>query len=152
MNHVFAITPAGVKPLWLLAPVGILLLGIALLPAESAYGANAARFEVLPAGLRLRGDIYGRLIPAAAIRGGAARLVNLRAERAYAPRWRTLGIAVPGYRAGWFRLVNGEKALLYVTDGTRVVYVPTRAGYAVLVSPREPERFLAELRALAPGS
>jgi hypothetical protein len=66
--------------------------------------------------------------------------------------WRTLGIAVPGYRAGCFRLVNGEKDLLYVTDGARVVSVPTRAGFAVLVSQQEPVRFFAALRPLAPGS
>jgi hypothetical protein len=28
------------------------------------------------------------------------------------PTTRTIGTAIPGYRAGWFRLVNGSKPLL----------------------------------------
>ena len=41
------------------------------------------------------------------------------------------------------------KALLYLTDRTRVVYVPTREDYTMLLSSHEPERFLAALRAEA---
>ena len=57
-----------------------------------------------------------------------------------------------GYRAGWFRLRNGEKALVYVTDPSRVVYIPTTEGYAVMVSPHEPDAFLAAVRSVAPAS
>ena len=32
------------------------------------------------------------------------------------PGLRTMGTGLPGYRAGWFRLRNGEKALLYLTE------------------------------------
>ena len=53
---------------------------------------------------------------------------------------------MPGYRSGWFRLRDGEKALLYVTDPTRVVYVPTTEGYSVLLSVAEPDVFLSSLR------
>jgi hypothetical protein len=57
-----------------------------------------------------------------------------------------MGTGLPGYRAGWFRLKNGERALVYLTDDRRAVYVPTTAGYSVLVSPGEPDQFLAALR------
>ena len=56
------------------------------------------------------------------------------------------GTGLPGYQAGWFRLRNGEKALVYLTDRGRAVYVPTTAGYSVLLSPAEPDAFLAALR------
>jgi hypothetical protein len=56
-----------------------------------------------------------------------------------------MGTGLPGYRAGWFRLRNGEKALLYLTDANRAVYIPTTAGYGVLFSPVDPEAFLAAL-------
>ena len=53
---------------------------------------------------------------------------------------------------GWFRLKNGEKALVSLTDRHRAVYVPTSRGYALLVSPAEPDSFLAALRRVAPAS
>jgi hypothetical protein len=56
---------------------------------------------------------------------------------------------MPGYQAGWFRLRNGESALLYLTDRTRAVYVPTELGYSLLLSPSDPERFLEAIRSAA---
>ena len=62
-----------------------------------------------------------------------------------------MGTAVPGYRSGWFRLANGEKALLYVTARERVVHVPTTEGFCLLLSVSEPERFLEHLKRVAPA-
>ena len=72
--------------------------------------------------------------------------VNFALTPPLEPRLRTLGTGLPGYRAGWFRLRNGEKALLYLTDESRAVYVPTTAGYSVIVSPQDPDAFLAALK------
>lgn len=150
MTETFSIVPGNVRMLWLALPLLLVILGAGALLAYSLSSARTARFEVSAAGLRLRGDLYGRLVPAAVIRADAARAVDLGAERALAPAMRTMGTAVPGYRAGWFRLRGGERALLYVTDPSRVAYVPTTAGYAVLVSVADPAAFVASLqRALA---
>lgn len=153
MTDVFPIVPAAARTLWIL--IGVLALvfaGILGLVVASAQGATKARFELSADGLRIRGDLYGRLIPASSLQGGAARVVNLRTERELAPRIRTMGTAVPGYGAGWFRLRNGRKGLLYLTDRTRAVHVPTSEGFDLLLSPQEPDRFVARLRAIAPGS
>ena len=40
---------------------------------------------------------------------------------------------------------RGEKALVYLTDWSRVVYVPTDGGYALLLSPTDPDGLLAAL-------
>jgi hypothetical protein len=45
-------------------------------------------------------------------------------------------------------LRNGEKALVFVTDPKSVAYVPTRAGYSILVSVAEPARLLEAVRAI----
>ena len=45
-----------------------------------------------------------------------------------------------------FHLRNGEKSLLYLTDRTRVLYLPTDQGHSVMLSAQEPERLLAALR------
>jgi hypothetical protein len=63
-----------------------------------------------------------------------------------------MGTGLPGYRAGWFRLRNGEKALVSLTDTHHVVYVPTSRGFALLLSPAEPDRVLAAVRRVAPAS
>jgi hypothetical protein len=151
MTESFAIAPGGGRPLWLLVPIGLVLLGAFALLVASLGGARTARFEVSPEGLRLRGDLYGRLIPAERLRSELARRVDLRTERALAPRTRTMGTGLPGYQAGWFRLANGEKALVYLTDPARAVYVPTHEDHAVLVSPGDPDRFLAALQRLTPA-
>ena len=59
-----------------------------------------------------------------------------------------MGTSFSGYQAGWFRLRNGDSALLYLTDRQKAVYVPTIDGYGVLLSPSEPETFLSALNAL----
>jgi hypothetical protein len=56
---------------------------------------------------------------------------------------------LPGYHAGWFWLRNGDKALLYLTDRSKAVYVQTTEGYGVMVSPSEPEKFVAALNRIA---
>ena len=150
MTETFSIVPAQIKgTLAILVPVAVLLLAILLVLGVTVRGSQATRFEVSPAGLRVRGDLYGRLIPAATMRGRLARVVDLRHERALAPAARTFGTGLPSYRAGWFQLANGEKALVYLTDPSRVVYVPTTAGWSVLVSTTDPAAMVARLREVA---
>ena len=146
MTQTFPIVPGSARGLWVAVPLAWVLAGVTALLAFSLWSARHARFEVSPAGLRLRGDMYGRLVPAAALDLAHARAVDLGAERALQPVARTNGVGLPGYRAGWFRLRDGERALLYVTDASRVAYVPTRAGYAVLLSVADPAAFIASLR------
>jgi len=153
MIESFPIAPASSRSLWLMIPVAVVLLGAAVMLVTTALGPSRARYDLSPAGLSLRGDVYGRrLISAAELRGGSARIVDLEREPELAPRWRTMGTGLPGYKAGWFRLRSGEKALLSLTDTHRAVYVPTRRGFALLLSPAEPERFLRMLQTVAPGN
>jgi hypothetical protein len=149
--QIFEIAPAGMRPLWLYVPIIVAFLAGLFVIAVSTLGMKTARFELSNDGLRLRGDLYGRLIPADQLRGGSARRLDLGSAGELRPAIRTLGTGLPGYRAGWFRLKNGEKALLYITDPTRVVYIPTRSGYALLLSVQEPDAFLTALRAVAPA-
>ena len=75
-----------------------------------------------------------------------ARLVDLRGEPALQPVSRRMGTGLPGFSAGWFRLRNGSKALVYLTDHSHVLHIPTRNGYDVLLSPQKPDEMLVELR------
>ena len=147
----FQIAPANMKAVWLLLPVvGIPLVIVSVVLIGLITGMRA-RFEVSAAGLRLNGDLYGRTIPVTDLRGGSARRIDISASSDFQPVRRKMGTGLPGYRAGWFRLRNGEKALLYVTDPAKAVYLPTRLGFAVMVSPGDPEGFLSAIRTVAPA-
>ena len=143
---VFPIAPAETRYLWFLLPVVVVLVGAMVLLVTTLRGAHASRFEIGADGLRITGDLYGRLVPKSQLRVDLARRVDVTQDEALRPRWRRLGTGLPGYQAGWFRLRNGEKALLYLTDRTRAVYVPTTAGYSLLLSPADPDGFLSQLR------
>ena len=144
----FAIAPADTRPFWIMIPVFLILVGVLIALYLSLTGSRNARFEVSSDGLRLRGDWYGRLIPASEIRTTDVRRLDFDQDRNLQPRMRTMGTALPGYRAGWFRLRNGEKALLYLTDAKRAVQVPTTEGYSVLLSPADPEAFVTAMHSL----
>lgn len=146
MTEVFHMIPASSKALWFLGAFGLLLAGMLGLFGFIAYSTRNVRFEVSDTGIRIVGDLYGRTIPADALVLAEARPVDLTKERELRPRIRTGGMGLPGYRAGWFRLRNGDKALLYLTDVRHAVYVPTREGYALLLSVADPAAFLETLR------
>jgi len=151
MTEVFHIVPATIK--WgmtaaLLLPLILVLAVVVAITYSMLSSSKNSTFELSSAGLRLRGDFYGRMIPAAHLKTSEIARVDLDASP-YRPTSRTNGIAVPGYRAGWFRLRNGHKGLLYVTDPKRVVVVPTTEGYDVLLSVVDADRFVERVRALS---
>ena len=147
MNTEFAIVPAGNSTALSVVVIAMLLLAAAGLALSPAYGSRNVHFQISSAGLRVTGDLYGRLVPAAGIQAAAIRPLDFALEPQLQPRWRINGIAVPGYRSGWFKLNNGEWGLLFVTDPQSVVLVPTSAGYSVLLSVADPQQFVAALRA-----
>ena len=145
--QVFPIPPAsGRGILWFFLIIIVVLLGVLLMLGWGAWSTRHSRAEVSPAGLRLVGDLWGRTIPLDRLALDEARVVDLGGEPDLVPRRRTMGTAVGGYSAGWFRLRGGEKALLYLTDRRRVAYIPTHDGYSLLISQSEPQLFLDALR------
>jgi len=151
MRHVFAMVPAGNGPVVLFGALSALMLVLVALFMWLAFSSQFSRFEVSPEGLRLVGDVWGRRIPARTLVVTDARVVDLQHEHELQPRRRTMGTGSPGYLSGWFRLRNGTKALIYVTDRTRVAYVPTTEGYVILLSVEDPDRFVRVLRETVRG-
>ena len=150
--QVFPIPPAsGRGILWFFIIILVVLVGVTLVLGWAAWSTRHSRAEVSPAGLKLVGDLWGRTIPLDRLELDGARVVDLRGEPDLVPRARTMGTAVGGYSAGWFRLRGGKKALLYLTDRRRVVYIPTLDGYSLLLSQSEPRRFLDALHEAAGG-
>jgi hypothetical protein len=131
------------RVIWIVALIVAVMVGSIVLVL---VGARGPKFEVSPEGLRLRGSLYGRFIPASQLRLDAARVVDLGGTPELRLKWRTNGVGLPGYSAGWFSLYNGEKALVFLTHRGRILYIPTTAGYSLLLSPDDPDAFLATLR------
>lgn len=147
MSHVYHIAPATVRWGWLWFPaimVAVVTFGAGFVVVRSVTGARSSTFEVTSEGLRLHGDVYGRFIPKDKLVAREAERVSITTG-AYRPTLRVGGTAVPGYRSGWFRLANGSKGLLYVTDPAKVVRVPTTEGYTVLLSVDEADAFVNDL-------
>ncbi len=141
MIRTFGIIPAGPGPLIFVAAISLLMLTIIALLVFIGYSSRNTRFEVSEQGLRIKGGIYGRFIPREVIDSQNIQILDLNASTAYKPGRKTNGAALPGYNEGWFKLKNGEKALLFVTDRSSVVYIPTSQNYSVMLSVSNPDEF-----------
>ncbi len=145
-STVFPMIPAASKSLWFFAIIGLILMGVLLMMGWLAWSMQHAAFTVSREGLHLRGDLYGRLIPLKLLKLDEAVVTNLNTDKDHQPKWCTMGTGLPGYSAGWFKLRNGTKALIYVTDRTRIVRIPTTEGYTLMLSVADPAALIAELR------
>ncbi len=151
-TQIFAIAANDVKTWWL-----YLIMGgtVALSLAAFAFvhylvrSSLDATFEVGNGALAIHGGFYGRNVPLTELRLDEARIAPLAPGAGYSVGWKRNGTNMPGLKSGWFTL-NGphgkEKALLFLTDPGNAVYVPTRLGFALLLSPDDPEAFLAALK------
>lgn len=149
MEQVFPIVPGAPKALYFVVFVCALLIAAAALLGYLGWSVRHSRVTVGVDAIRLQGDLWGRSIARHLLQVDRARIVDLQRDAGLRPRTRRLGTAMPGYAAGWFGLVNGEKALVYLTTGEHIVYVPTTDGYALLLSVERPEAFLAAIGASA---
>ena len=141
MERTFSIAPTSSASLVAIAAIGVLLLLIIGLLAFSGYSSRNVKFEMSDQGLSIGPALYGRFIPKDEIMKEGIQIINLNTTSAYKPRIRTNGVGLPGYAEGWFKLSSGEKALLFVTDRSRVVYIPTTKGYSVMLSASQPDEF-----------
>ncbi len=146
MDETFSITPTSSAPLVTIAIISAVLIVLLALFAFIGFSSRNVKYEVSDSGLNIKGGLYGRFIPKEDIAGGEARIINLDSATELKASIRTNGIGLPGYAAGWFKLKNGEKALLFVTDKSSVVYIPTAQDYSVLLSVSDAEGFYESIK------
>ena len=97
------------------------------------YFSEKPSVEVDDGFLTIKSLFYGKRIAVGDIRVNDIRPLDLNNDAGYAVKWRTNGIGLPGYHVGWMKLDNGNKALVYLTDNTNVVLIPTN-DYDILIS------------------
>ena len=144
--EVFSISPASSKPLWFIAIITTLLTLVLAMLVYTGYSSQHSRVELRSDRLQLVGDFWGRTIPLESIEASQAVIVDLDQRSEYSPQRRTFGTGLPGYASGWFRLRNGEKALVYLTRSKQIVYIPTLLDYVLLLSVEKPKRFIETLQ------
>jgi hypothetical protein len=151
MDNVFHIIPASAGAftfMWVIGTVlVVVVVGVTLLLYSVANQGRNATFTIGDTGLDIGPGVYGRFIPREKIETDGVKVIDLKIDKDYALKRKTNGSNLPGYDAGWFRLENGEKALVFVTDKSRVVYIPTTDNYSVLLSTLHAEEMAGALRA-----
>lgn len=152
MKESFAIVPATGLTVWVALILVVLLIGLTVLFGWILYSARNTVVELDSNEIHISGTLYGRRVPLDVLRVDGAKVLDLQRDADYRMKWRTNGTGLPGYRAGWFRLRNGEKALAFVTDTRNVLYLPTHDGYVLLLSVAEPDRMLDLLRKTRSGA
>ena len=148
----FQITPASSSATIMLAAITLLMLVMAAGFAWLTTSATRPSVVVDDSTLVLKAPFYGRSIPLSELRLEGARVVNVDSNSDLRPRLRTNGLGLPGLGVGWFKLANGEKALLALSSRDRVTYIPTDQGYALLLSVERPEAFLEHASRMKRGS
>jgi len=103
------------------------------------------RFEIGGGELRIRGDVFGRRIPLSSLKLDKAAVLDLTASPEYSPKWKLMGTSLPGYHAGTFFLRNGQSALVFLSDRSRVLSVPMTNGKLLLLSCEDPKKVLSAL-------
>lgn len=129
----------------------VIFAGIFILFGYFLYSSRCTKFTLSENGLVVSCTMYGRSISASDLKPGEARILDLTRNNEYQVKWRTNGFGLPDYALGWFKLRNKEHALMFVTDKHKVVYIPTKSGFSILLSTPSPEAFLKTLQETIKG-
>lgn len=80
-----------------------------------------------------------------------ARIGTLGEHPEWKPFLKTSGVALPGFRGGWFRTRRFQRVFACLAGGDRVLWIPTTRKHALLLDARQPQALLERLRGLAGG-
>lgn len=130
------------------------LLALALAVVVAAWVASLRllrrhHMQLDAAGVEVATTFYRRRVDASELDLHAARVVDLDERPELRPGLKTNGVGFPGFASGWYRLRGGGKALVAIAGGPRVLWLPTRKGYGLLLQPPQPQALLDRLRAMA---
>lgn len=89
------------------------------------------------------GGMYKVRIPLAQIDADGASMLSASDKKS--PGWRLNGIGIPGYCQGWFSGPRRKKVFAVLTSRRNIVYVPTSAGFDLMLTLDDPESFLRAL-------
>ena len=122
------------------APLVILLATVMILRSFSR-----ARVYVNQGELVIKPGIGSKRIAMSALRAHGLSIINLDERSELKPVLKLWGTSLPGFSGGRYRLRNGDAAICLLLDRSRVSYLRSDDGTAVLLSLKEPEQLRAFL-------
>lgn len=126
------------------------IAGVLLLTVPLWYGIDRLmrrhRLQLDPSRIEIVTSFYRRSLALDELRLGEARVVDLDERTELRPSFKTNAVATPGFRSGWFRLRNREKAFVAMASGKRVAWIPTSGGFGLMLEVGQPQALLAWLR------
>lgn len=156
MGLLGGVLPLGIVAILLLrghavhAPVGVL---VAVFMLALVVSVSLRRRSVILSNRRLeiRAGLYRHRLAVAELDLERARIVNLDERTELRPFLKTGGMAMPGFKAGHFRLHGGfAKAFCLLTQTERVLWLPLQDGKSqLLLSLERPQALLDALRAIS---
>lgn len=146
------VTPPPVWRAWIIT-AGAVLIAAAAAAFAFLYSPGAPRVTLARDGLAIHDRFYPVTLKASEVDIPNIRVVDLANDPDWRPAWRTNGFANKHYRAGWFRLKNGQTVRLYQADSRLLVLLPPKAkGDPVLLEAADPDEFIAQVRREWSGS
>lgn len=131
---------------WLLILMVVIVL-IGYMAQKRGIGLPLSEpYEIYDSKLKIDGSRYGGPVFLHNLKLDESRLVDLKHEKEYQPFLRMMGIGMPGYRSGWFKLKNGKNVLVHIVNSKNVILIPTSSDYSLLLSIDDPTRFISSLR------
>lgn len=131
-------------------------ISLAVAVAVLALAAVAALYGLKRREVALRGDtlvvkaaLFGHRVAVSAFDLDNARIIDLRERTDLKPTFRSFGMALPGYRAGWFRTRDGRKGFCLLTSPRQVAWLPLHGGVVVMLSLEHPQALLQQLREMS---
>jgi len=109
-------------------------------------------FTIANSKLHIARTAFGKSIDISSLDLENAKIIDLDedANKDLRSEDRSSGVGLrtdtPSNQAGWFRLQNQEKALLFITNNQNVLYIPTHDDYVLMLSVENPEKFLTSLK------
>ena len=124
-----------------IAPLVILLATLMILRSLNRAGVYVDQGELL-----VKPGIGTKRFALSALRTHGVSVVDLSERTELKPVLKLWGTSLPGFAGGRFRLRNGHNAICLLLDRTRVSYLRSDDGTALLLSLKEPEQLRALLQ------
>jgi hypothetical protein len=72
--------------------------------------------------------------------------IDLEKMGAFCPKLRINGTGMGGLQVGWFKLVNGAKGLVFLTNPQAILIPIVDGQFLLLISPSQPESLFSGLQ------
>ena len=156
MGLLGGVLPLGVVAMLMLrghaahAPVGV-LVAVFVLALVVSVSLRRRSITLSNGMLEIRAGLYRHSLAVAQLDLERARIVDLDERTELRPFLKTGGMAMPGFKAGHFRLRGGlDKAFCLLTRTDRVLWLPQRDGKSqLLLSLERPQALLDALHSAA---